>query len=500
MLGRVPGRTGNMGFMKKLMTSFWGSDITVDLSRSDYDLYRAIYHASIINKKGREYILGAGFAKPIINSTAAFSIGLGFDVSLDGADDGTPIKAAEDEIRSWVQSHGRDWYRMAKFAFREGDAFLILHDDFSIEMCKPEDVTVIYDPITSRIIGYDIVETVDVEANVTATYTRQYRLTSYRVTENKAGRETVLIDRVFTDEGIMDGTTEPEALADLPMDARIEVPLPVVHYANEVEPKSIYGMSEVQSALVYFYGYSQVLQDATKSNRYNSTPIPVIKGDQNVGVIENSDTTKNLGWGRDMVLYLKGDNADAKYLDVPQTMEDTGKLLEYYFYLIVQTSETPEFIFGTALTGSKASAETQMPIMVKKSIRKQQEMSPVLENMVRAYIYKRYAAGDQNFYAVVTGDVDIKISFPPIVDEDMKLTLDTIEMLVDKGIISDETALELSVVGRRINDKAKEVEAGRADAERRDARVTTIFPEQPNRINDELDDLNADDDDIDDEV
>lgn len=489
MFGRIKPNGGSGIF--GIGSNFWGKDITVDYSRSDYDLFNAVYHASVINKKGAEFILGAGFAKPIINATTAFTIGLNFEVSLEGAEPDTPIKRAEDDLRKWIKSHRADWYNLVKYGLRSGDGFLIIHDDLSIEFPKPEDVTVVYDPTNGGRLGYDIEETVD-EGNLQkATYKRVYRKNGYKVTVTRGGKEEVLIDRAFTDEGVVDLMSDEykDGFAGFDPAELVEVPLPVIHFANEIEPKSIYGISDLQSTLVYFQGYSQVLQDGTKSNRYNSTPIPVIKGDKNVDVLQNAKTGKTMQWGRDIVLYLKGEGADAKYLDVPQTMGDTKELLAIYFYLIVQNSETPEFIFGTAINGSKASAQEQMPIMVKKALRKQAQIEPILEQIIKAYIWKKYASGDQDYFAFMSSGLSFSIGFPPIVDEDQNLTLNTIQMLVDKGIISDETALELSVVGNRIGNKAQEIEKAREDADVRDARVTTVFPDQPNRVNDELDNL-----------
>ena len=306
--------------------------------------------------------------------------------------------------------------------------------------------------------------------------------------------ETTLIERAFTADGIVDVNSlrDDEEGSDGLFDVGelIEVPIPVFHFANELEPKSIYGMSDLQNTLVYFKGYSKILQEATKSNIYNSTPIPVIAGDKNDGLLEKDDSKKNISWGRNMVLYLKGENASAKFMEVPQTMADTGKLLEYYFYLIVQASETPEFIFGTAIQGSKASAQEQMPIMVKKSLRKQAQMKRVLRQVIDAFIYINYALGDQDFYAVYTGEVDFQISFPPIVDEDRKLTLETIQTLVDNGILSDQTALQLANL-EQITDIDDELERARVDADRREQRLG-ILPDNANRINDELDELDDD--------
>ena len=62
----------------------------------------------------------------------------------------------------------------------------------------------------------------------------------------------------------------------------------------------------------------------------------------------------------------------------------------------------------------------------------------------RGDVWRQMMAGDPDFYALWKNDVPITISFPPIVDEDEQLTKETIEMLKDRDIISDETALELS--------------------------------------------------------
>jgi hypothetical protein len=493
MTGRIKPNSILSAFNLK---SFWGADQTVDYARSDYDLFKAVYYAAVYKKKGEEYLLGAGFAKPIINSTAAFTIGNGFRVSLDGADEGTPIEAAENEINDWIGKHVSDFYNLAKYGFRDGDAFMILHDDLSLEFADPSTVTVVYDPTNGGVIGYDIVETVDVTSTEKVTYKRIYRKSGYRVIKVNAQGEEIetVINVAFTTDGIVDvrQMIEDTKLDDEPFDGTfeqddlIEVALPVFHYANELEPKSVYGISDIQNSLIYFAGYSKVLQEATKSNIYNSTPIPVIKGSKNSNALEQKNpdgtTKKNIQWGRNMVIYLEGDGADASFMNVPQTMSDTGALLEYYFYLIVQSSETPEFIFGAAMNSSKASASEQMPIMVKKAERKRSQLTRVLNQVIDAYIYKRFAQGDQNFYAVYTAKSAIGIDFPPIVDEDKNITLQTVNTLVEKGIISDRTALEMLT---NVKDKTGELEQARKDDADRASR-TDVFSNVGNRIDDEL--------------
>lgn len=275
---------------------FWGKDQTVDYARSDYELFRAVYHAAVINKKGEQFILGAGFAKPIINATAAFTIGQGFTVSLDGADDGTPVLAAENEINQWIAEHVADFYNLAKYAYREGDSFMVLHDDLSLEFCEPSTVTVVYDPTNGGRLGYDIVETVDVSATEKVTFKRIYRKSGYKIVklDAKGAEIETMVNLAFTVDGIVDvrQMIEDSKDAEVPFDGSfeadelIEVALPVFHFANELEPKAVYGISDLQNSLIYFQGYSKVLQEATKSNIYNSTPIPVIKGSKNANILD----------------------------------------------------------------------------------------------------------------------------------------------------------------------------------------------------------------------
>ena len=503
MFGRDKKPTSLFG---KMFASFWGNDVTVDYSRSDYKLFRSIYHAAVIRDgrdiKGEEFLLGAGFAKPIINASTAFALGQGFSVAVDSAEKGSPRQEAQDDINQWIKEHMADFYNLMRYGTREGDAFVILHDDFSLEFCDPETVTVIYDPTNGGVIGYDVSETVETGQNEKTTFIRYYRIDSYKVTKSiNGGDEIIIIERVFTTDGIVDlaGMSEEERRAFVGFDPEeiVRVPLPIVHFANEVEPKNIYGVSDLQNTLVYFKGYSKVLQEATKSNIYNATPIPVISGDKNDQLLDGDKTKKNIQWGRNMVLYLRGENADAKFMTVPDIMGDTGKLLEYYFYLIVQASETPEFIFGTAIQGSQASVNTQMPIMVKKAERKRAQIKTVLRRMVEAYIYKKYEQGEQAFYELWSEQVDFNISFPPIVDEDKKLTLDMINTLIDQGVLSDKTALEIANI-EQVSDVDDEIEQARKDAVERQGRLG-MLPDSNRDINDELDTIDDDEEIVDDD-
>lgn len=74
------------------------------------------------------------------------------------------------------------------------------------------------------------------------------------------------------------------------------------------------------------------------------------------------------------------------------------------------------------------------------------------------------------------------IDFPPIVDEDKNITLQTVNALVEKGIISDRTALEMLTT---VKDKTGELEQARKDDADRASR-TDVFSNVGNRIDDEL--------------
>jgi hypothetical protein len=130
---------------------------------------------------------------------------------------------------------------------------------------------------------------------------------------------------------------------------------------------------------------------------------------------------------------------------------------------------------------------------VAKARRKRKALKKVLRALIDAYVFRQMMAGDPEFYTLWANKVPITISFPPIVDDDEKLTKDTLQMLLDKGIISDETALTLSSVGPRIQDKKAEVAQARKDAEGAAAR-SNVYPEDPGRVDDELDDDGGDGD------
>lgn len=494
MIGRI--QSNGLSVFLKSARGFWGNDITVDYSRNDYDLYKAVYFSSVIGSKGKEYVMGASFAKPIINSTTAFTLGSGLDITVDGSNVIDQHSRAEDKLKQWLQDNYGLIFDFTKFGFRDGDAFVHIDQDANIEILDPKSVEIRYDPTSGQVTGFDITETAK-EDDLNITYIREFR--RYTITYNRLepGQKlgdagTVIYDVYSTTDGLISAPVNENGEQDMSLlPELVEMPNLVIHLANEPEPKAIYGNSDLQNLLAYMQSYATVMNGAIKNNKYNNTPIPVITGTKG----DSSKRGKNpITWGNETVIYLTGEGASAKFLQATGVMEDTGKLLEYLFYNIVQASETPEFIFGTAVASSNASTESQMPVMIKKTERKRALVKPVLLQIIEALIFRQVQMGDPDFYAIYTTKTPVDVSFAPIVDEDKKLTLETLTLLVDKGIISDKTALELSSVGNRISNVDDELKAARDDAEGALSRGGTL-PFQPNRIRDELnsnDELNAD--------
>src|SRR3954454_16204910 len=155
--GRKAG-TSPLNQLVDRIIGLWQSRPTVDYSRNDYDLWRALFYCSVYNGKGAEYVRGAGTAKGIVNAAAAFAIGNGFEAHVDGADTIAAHKSAEDRLKAWIEANDEDIFELARFAYRDGDGFLLIREDGSIEDLDPDTVDIQYDVLTGKVTGYDFTE------------------------------------------------------------------------------------------------------------------------------------------------------------------------------------------------------------------------------------------------------------------------------------------------------------------------------------------------------
>lgn len=473
VIREMTGKINTQQFLSTLQSGFLrlfgDKDLGVDYARNDYDLFRAIYHASRINNKGREYLLAAALGKPIINITTGFVVGKGFNIEIDNPTKDERIAEAEDRINSWLEENMADLYDVIKFHFRDGDGYLYIDDFGQLDLLDAKTVTVQLDPVSSQVIGYDVRETAD-ELNpnsgqkITYIYLRQYRLDSVRILRwaESDSQENATI--VFRQEFRREAGNQFSEL--------VQRRLPIVHFANEKEARQVYGNSEYQNLLTIFKNYHAVLANSTKGVIYNGTPIPVLKGVSDPAKLAvntkdpddtSEDSGKKLEWNQDTVLYLTGDGADAKFLQVSGLMDDAAKLLEIYFFLFVQGSETPEFAFGAAVSSSKASTETQMPVLVKKVERKQRRLTGAIQELVQLYIERNALLSDPLFINLSRQAPKIRVNFPNVAEEDKQLTLEAVQWAVENSIMTAETALRL-VAGDMVKDVKEEIKNAAAEA------------------------------------
>jgi hypothetical protein len=235
----------------------------------------------------------------------------------------------------------------------------------------------------------------------------------------------------------------------------------------------VYGNSDYQNLLAILQNYATVISEATKNVIYNSAPLPVLKGVKDPKKLEaasqaNGTTPEkdSVAWNADKVIYLEGDHADAKMLQTNEIMNDVEKLLNLYFYLFVQGSETPEFSLGTAVSSSKASTSTQEPILQMKITRKRSEYKEFITQLVQTYIERRLLVSDPLYLAVLNDVPDVSVVFPAIDEDDITTTLEIVKWAWEAGLLSDQTALEMVGSGKIKNVSEEIAKAAKEAAEK----------------------------------
>lgn len=492
IIAEMQGKVGETNSLwSRYLGSFFRPNITVtDYDRNDYDLFRSIYYNSRINQKGDAYQLVAALGKPIVNITAGFVIGRGVKIELENAGNNTVIQEAENEINEWIQKNERHLFNVVKRAYRDGDAYLHIDEFGRITDVDAKGVEVMLDPISGRVIGADVRRVVDIVESSDLTgkkktaryvYVKQYRTDSiriYRYLESTPSKPEILWERVYTEDGAVpipvdEETGEQLGIVSSQVRERL---LPLKMYHNEPEAEAVYGNSDYQNLLSLFEQYSSVIKEATRGVKYNAVPIPILRGVKDPNNTSSTDPAtansgqtqeeKGISWGQDKVIYIDSEKGDAKMLQGNNFMGDVTALLQLYFYLIVQGSETPEFSFGTAVASSKASTETQEPVLSMKIVRKQQEFADFVQDMVNTYVERRILMSDPIYLPLKENMPTVRVIFPPIADEDKSMTLSAAQWGYENGILTAEKVIELAL-GDKIKDIPEEVKNAVAEAQKK---------------------------------
>jgi hypothetical protein len=234
--------------------------------------------------------------------------------------------------------------------------------------------------------------------------------------------------------------------------------IPVIHIANRYGSDEFYGRPEGDALIPALQRYGDVIDAAIRGNIRQGRPTPVI---ERMGTAEqvrkfwekfgrretqtlpdgSSETVDVIDFDPDQLLTLGGE-AQFKYAAPGSFSGDTAILLNLLYSLVIEHSEIPEFVLGTAVSSSKASVETQMQPFVKWIEKKRGLATGWMLDLSRVVL--AYAAATD--FRIDAG-TPLEIAWKPLTESDGRLTLDTVTWAHGAGVIDDEGARKLLAIG-----------------------------------------------------
>ena len=426
-------RQGIFGKFGSLIGGQWNVPYVLNSSRVDYDLARQLYHNT-----HDDYKLGAGFAKPIINTLAGF-----MGVPRFRCQDEEGQEVLDEHVSRWVSR----MQRVHQLSLRDGDCFVMLanleNDDplypdeenrIDFIIIPPEQITDIeIDSITRKPVTYTIKARSKWDEG-----RREYTVT-----------QKITADRIsVTVEGDV-----PEGLTSEIRPNRWGF-IPIIHFKNEPEETELYGTSELEPIEPYMKAYHDVMLHAMQGSKMHSTPRLKLKLRDVQAFLQNNfpEALKAVQRGEQANIDLKGhelliftDEEDASFIEAQSTIGDAEALLKLLFYCIVDVSEVPEFAFGVHTPSSHASVKEQMPLLIRRVARKREMVTENWQTLARMLLVMHSKKTGKKFESYEVG-----ITWDAVIERDEKEYADTINTLVNAlntalfgGFISLDAAVNL---------------------------------------------------------
>ncbi len=366
-----------------------GQAYSLDSSRVDYARARALYKNTDDN-----YKLGAGFAKPVINTTVAFM--------------GVPHFRSEDEnvqetLDEFFSSNVSRMQQAHRDTLRDGDCFVwITREEEEDSELYPEGGT----RLVFNIIPPEQVK--QINRNILTGKPREYVLVSQHtwLDEKDEKKKATITQKISKERRLI------EVEGDMPPDITIgEEPnpwgiIPIVHFKNEGDETEEFGTSDLEAIEPFMKAYHDVMMHAIQGSKMHSTPKLKLKLKDvaafltnNFGIEDPQKFAKEGGTidldGHELLIFQ--DEEDASFIEVNSAIGSASDLLKFLFYCIVDTSETPEFVFGVHTPSSLSSVQEQMPILIRRVGRKREHFTETWQDLARIVLAMTAKAEGRRF-------------------------------------------------------------------------------------------------------
>lgn len=410
-----------IGNVKRWTSSY--STPTYDWSRPDYTYWREAAWARV---DGLD--LSGLLIRPVVEKVSAWTLGRSPQWKLES-------EGAQEALNEWWTEEHSKVLGAWDDALNEGDAFILVHTDSTLGILPPESVEVIVaEDNFSEIVGYRSTQVLPhPQENKKMWIEDEWRQDGFQ--------RTTKVDGVITDFKVWEN----------PVPGLI----PIVHISNRPLSNQTFGHPECEALVPLLHKYGEVLDASIEGNVLQGRPTPVLTFEtvQDLEAFDEANAvtvTQQLPDGRtqtvktydlDLSQLMVASGAEFNYKAPGAFVGDTEKILGLLFYLLLEHTQLPEFIFGNAITSSKASAETQMPVFVEYIKKRRAEMNEwLIELSTIVAVYLSLVSPD-----LVTTEKP-KIQWEQLDHEDGSLTLATIQWAYTEGLIDEKTALMLAPV------------------------------------------------------
>lgn len=343
--------------------------VSVDKTRPDYASWDKLRRGSL---KGFE--IGGLFCRPITDTLTAFTIGKKLTFTLaeggDAQDEEDPRTQTDKALEEFADENHPLIQMVVDDHYGLGDQFVVVNPDGTLSIPSPETVDWETDPLDYRkVVRVTITTRLD-KALVTDTYTADARQQAIKWTadvyEDEATRQKLLHKM---------GSGHSESYANLLGE------IPVVHFACEQSANEVFGHPVYQPLFRLLSRYDDLIEKALDGVELLGNPMPTFTGVEDVlkfiadlKTISDEFYTDADG-NTDMRTVLNLDALPAviggRGVDFKMVAPDKGfttdivNMLKTLFILICYYAQIPEFAFGAGMDATRASTETQMPVLIQ---------------------------------------------------------------------------------------------------------------------------------------